>query len=892
MLWLTLASLSRFIDGEALAAHLAQPDLFWVAEQYLDIPAELAPPTEDDGAGIPESYLANRNRWRASEPPQRTIGEFLSLKRGLRHATFNHETRGDLPLWLRLMRTLDDPAAHIAVRQRARYEVAVATLRGTGDMRPADGLVEHFFSDLLQDRPHSVARVVDATTLLTYAFGAALHGTTALGAEKLVGWNEQLRAIVDENFEQAPSRNTRAILLRTLGQLYFHPDLADIELPEEPLPAPDPADGEAAFSSDVVAWGGAPVISLPHAMSSWLELARLLEDAPLFPVDSFARQLGVLTSVLVDHPDWAELTELVDAALVIASGQAAAADRCRDRAVKLREAGRLRHAVHELHRAKIDWWSGDTFRGSLLTMLLIADCYQQMNLPYAAKFYALAVCAGVARHEEESVDLMPSALIAAGDADYLAGAWCGAAELYELACFAAASFWEGDPDDHDSVLRSIVHLSWIHAAARTLVPAALPQLEASVGRTGVNAYLDEVRDVVPALTRLDWERIGDEDLLGRPFSDAGHERIIRFAALGTRWTIRSSTERADSFIAERLAAAAQILLVELADVELCLLPTDVTVEVSAAAAPDGPAMERPGPEYPWWRAQLTAWDASAPDRADDVLDELLAVIVALTRGASLASDDQVEDALARAMRRGLTHKLATGHVYDDLVQLVLPDDNEEIQRSVAEPDIDKTSGTIRESPELPWPAGLGPTYDQARSYEMIRRRYDVVPTLMVRTLPRLRNDPAWQRLVVRLRDRGWRDWQILTAAHNVTINEARFLSRRSVVSRADREREERRASEPEGPWADTVPLSAYHENALDRARRLAMMASLQGWDLQLNQPVADPEAVESFLVARYAYWTDDVEHDDPFETHDAFAGADAPPAPQARGRGDGGSSSE
>lgn len=122
---------------------------------------------------------------------------------------------------------------------------------------------------------------------------------------------------------------------------------------------------------------------------------------------------------------------------------------------------------------------------------------------------------------------MPAGLIAAGEADYLAGAWCGAAELYEEGLFAAGAYWEGDPDDHDAVLNGIGHLAWIHAAARVLAPSLVPQLAASAERTGAARYVEALRDDVPTWSVAEWERTADAQLLGRPFSDAGEERVIR-----------------------------------------------------------------------------------------------------------------------------------------------------------------------------------------------------------------------------------------------------------------------------------------------------------------------------------------------------------------------------
>ena len=73
------------------------------------------------------------------------------------------------------------------------------------------------------------------------------------------------------------------------------------------------------------------------------------------------------------------------------SGEHILAARARDRAMSLLRAGRIQDALEEFHKAKIEWWSGETVRGSLLAMILIARLYLELRLPQASKSYALAV---------------------------------------------------------------------------------------------------------------------------------------------------------------------------------------------------------------------------------------------------------------------------------------------------------------------------------------------------------------------------------------------------------------------------------------------------------------------------------------------------------------------
>lgn len=43
-----------------------------------------------------------------------------------------------------------------------------------------------------------------------------------------------------------------------------------------------------------------------------------------------------------------------------------------------------------------------------------------------------------------------------------------------------------------------------------------------------------------------------------------------------------------------------------------------------------------------------------------------------------------------------------------------------------------------------------------------------------------------------------------------------------------------------------------------------MLKLVEYWKLDLRQRTPDFPAIESFLAERYAYWTDDIDHDDPF----------------------------
>lgn len=69
-------------------------------------------------------------------------------------------------------------------------------------------------------------------------------------------------------------------------------------------------------------------------------------------------------------------------------------------------------------------------------------------------------------------------------------------------------------------------------------------------------------------------------------------------------------------------------------------------------------------------------------------------------------------------------------------------------------------------------------------------------------------------------------------------------------------------AEPED--ALPVPLEEYEEENLRRQFQMFLIAFAKTYKLELHQPTPVFSAIEDFLAKRYNFWTDDVEHDDPF----------------------------
>ncbi|MER7911430.1 hypothetical protein [Streptomyces sp. NPDC096068] len=134
-----------------------------------------------------------------------------------------------------------------------------------------------------------------------------------------------------------------------------------------------------------------PLTDLDTGMRILLRLGHHLDNAPLFPIEHTADLFDYLTPLLVDHPLYREVRDLLDQATDRATGQSARGERAQSRGHALIKSGRIPQALQEIHEAKANWLRGDTLEGGLIMLLLLcARLYSELGLPIAAKQYALA----------------------------------------------------------------------------------------------------------------------------------------------------------------------------------------------------------------------------------------------------------------------------------------------------------------------------------------------------------------------------------------------------------------------------------------------------------------------------------------------------------------------
>ena len=196
---------------------LTDSDVFWIAETYLRLSADLRPDAPPDEPSVPAWYLALKQEWASTDPVPVNQGDLAQVVRGLRHATDTTAPRSDLPQWLDLVQQFLATDPDFDTAQRARYELSgqlCAELATCG--RPSTH-VRAFFADVAAMT--APADLLDASVLLQYAETARRVGESALDEEELRGWAAALRRHLATLLDSSTSPGRRAGLLNAAAHL-------------------------------------------------------------------------------------------------------------------------------------------------------------------------------------------------------------------------------------------------------------------------------------------------------------------------------------------------------------------------------------------------------------------------------------------------------------------------------------------------------------------------------------------------------------------------------------------------------------------------------------------------------------------------------------------------
>ncbi|MGY0236702.1 hypothetical protein [Longispora urticae] len=864
----------EILDRAAIAELLADSDLYWIAEEYLSLPSELAPPPPSPDPETPGWYAELRAFWHEPHRQPSNLGDFVELRRGLRHAKRPGPAREDLDSWLSLTRVFIDgvhPGSDFWLM--SVYESATAHAHAKADLRPIDDLVRRFAATVSTTRDPTI--LFNASILFQVTATAALFGHTDIPLSEISTWLPPIRRHLDTLLEEPSGPNNHAGLLQVAAHLAFHVDFSDITTNGRTVTLDDLDERHTQLISALESGelqghtGKVPLVDVDGGMRRLTQLADLLPQAPAYPIDTFATIIDLLAPSLRGHPLYRQVCHGLDAAVQRQEGEAAVAVKCRRRATALVKDGLPLEALREFHNAKVNWFHGDTLPGTLRVLAGIADIYADLGMYLAAKKYALAL-ASLARTSADADDrnLVPIGLFAASGYDHNCGAWIASADLASIACLAHHAYApnSGDLTEHPLLLDAATQQATTILIARQTRPQFEDTLWQLLGRGHldglVRQFVDTTESAAVRTTDqwLDWL----PERTGLPFADAGPRRWLTFHALGTYWKIHCDNSQPTVLALEDFASTLQILLVEFATLDSVHLPHDVNIEIRtypAAAQPARTAQTLVKDGCRFWLLHM-----AAEPHADDLesgREHVLGLAFQVLAANSLRSRESFAELMEQAARNGVFHKVEIGRPYHELANF-RPSQEPPLAGHQHKPLF--AVGLPQPhwcSPHLTPPTGPGPGYEPNKAQQIIAERYELLPIPIRYTLPALLAEEGTRNLFQQLRDKGWKDWHLLVSIMNITVNH-RLTTRHGALTaemasflKEEILQELHREEQPEDP---RIVPSQLTPDAMHQAIIRAALSSLRHWDLQLHHGDTPTDAVMAILAERYGFWTDDSPH--------------------------------
>lgn len=857
-------------SGVKIATILAEPDLVWVAQHYLEVPAAMVP--ESDCDGTPPWYVELRDNLRRNGGPAAltpaTQGE---IAEGLRFATWDQAANSDLPEWLDFMSAFLADGIDDDLVFRACYEISVARFRGMGVAGASEELVRRALAYACTNSQTNI--LDDAVTLVSYWGNMWITGiaSATATATEIADARERLRVhiVAELDTTNAATHPVRAASLTgTLAGLHFqfqwdvaekhglHPKKSDVAAHVGVQLDPTEIDPSVAEEEGL--------FDLDSAMRYLDRLVDLLPQAGSYSVTSLSEMFTMFAPALSSHPSYAKVRNALDEAIATVQGDAAIAERCRDRGVAFVNVGRPLDALAELHSAKARWFHGDLMYGAVLVSRYIAKLYLDLGLTYAAKMYACGAAMLASQSADDDVKAqVPKAIREVARSAQTAGCWVDAAALTEVALLAQSSLATDafDLSKHPELELHELNELMEFLAVRVFWPELETLFRDAHPRTGTYELLCEQAshpNVTMPFDEEQYQELARDEFAGPVLADLGPTRTIDFAALGVRWIFTFDNSHAAVLTAEGFVAAFQVFLADAARFAPVIIGATVRVRIDvnpgAPHTADNVDIDDDSEEI----TARISWSDTTADLAE-ITRSLVATSVRLLGAVHVRPKDDMMSLIDSLMREGISHKVLMGRPYNEAADLLR---NEHYQRCAAAqrpPSSDAFNPTSHDA--LAPSTRQGPGYDRDESLTRIEQRYETADSWKL-SLATFLADPRGHDAITQLRADGWLDWQILVVFVNTGLNwrvHQEHINPWSLTPQRMREIATRPETDAEPRLPIDFVLEHLQENLLTQTVAVAMT-----WKVRARGEKLGAGILRDLLVRRYHYGEDDVPHVDLF----------------------------
>jgi len=835
------------VDAKAISEWLSEHDTFWIATQYLNISNETYPRPPDEN----KWYNNLLTSWKDKKVTRFSFEEFEEVKSGARYVYKRNELKQDLSIWIKKLELFLDKKSIPLLRMKAIYEICVDTIVGTGILHGRENLVREYFSSF--NLINNISSLEDATILLSFIATASLLSAINVDEQELKTWKARLDKKVNKALSNANNPNNICSLLEiksfSIASIRFRRDHTEI------------------------------VKNFNKSLECLEQIFEFLPKAPLFPLDRLLDRIKETIKIFMEQKvpvDIARL-ELIaqridDDFLSIRYGDFKAGQNYKDRAMLYFQNNKIVTAINLLHKAKLKWFADETLKGSLLTMLMLSECYQQLGMNFAAKYYALAVAhISISAGKPDLYNFFPRSLSKAATCEYGAGSWVGSFDLVESLLIARNIIMK-DPLDitqNDNLLSAIYHSTLIKYFSMRfalqlnhLIDEKLQKLGSTI-KGDIDMVFDEARKSFDRLSEDElWNLINDQ-LYYKPFNDLGPIRVINWGAFGIEWEVSFTNDYKTNVVAEQFVAILQVLQIELSNVDLHTVKGKTKIEISLEDI-DTPTFTRIQSDADSnWRLNLPNIDKENKVKIWESQKQYITFALSMIYEFSLIPHTEFYKITEDKFKDDLSAKATIAQPYEVLYKLIIPEAkfNETQRQSFARPFMEKTFH-LKTKDELKWQDSISPKYNKEEATRQIKNRYKNAIKPVSLTLNRIRNEEWFKSMIRELKSEGYLDWHLLLAIMNKIVN---YKTQIRLEDTSDPNEMKKIFGEiawkPEKSNYIEIPKDILIIEEIRTQLKITFSSFVKTWGLEFHNEKINPNMIREFLEKRFCIMRDDIMHE-------------------------------
>jgi len=486
---------------------------------------------------------------------------------------------------------------------QAIYEIFVASLIGMNNVQNQEEDIRNYFSRI--DSISSQQEFTDFTNLIIFVSVSAESHNTTFTKEEIDEWKQEIISVTDFEIENTTDINLNCKLHEVKFQQFFTGMRGEINDPEDYFKLQDLAFEEINT------------------------LVKLIPEAPFYPLVPLSKNINHYIDLMAEYrivsEELEELASQIDDLKGQRLGKINAAESLRDRALTYLKNGNEIMAIKVLHKAKAKWSNEESRLALVLTLLMLSESYEKLNMTFAAKYFGLAAAHFSIRDENtELISYFIQSMTQLANIEYSHGAWLGYLQFLDTIFPVAQSVKKDfDLSEQEDINILAIHASIIKYTAYRFIPELKLLVDSKLKEwKWIGDAIDEYSEVVTEKYQNDsegffWNKV-QEDLKFKPFNDVGEVRKVSFSAFGINWNFKFKNDYLTNSVAEQVIAILQILFVELASYDLHLLKTNVEVEIMLT---DGkPDFERkPSNKICLWELHVPSFDEYEPEEVLRIL---------------------------------------------------------------------------------------------------------------------------------------------------------------------------------------------------------------------------------------------------------------------------------